>query len=423
VKIILVIINIFNNENHYQQGELRVKKSLLMFASITLAGTVLAACGNTEVAEKPKEEVAEETVAGENQEKETKSEEVVVEETETAKQVADYKAIMAELGKMKEEKEVDWNLVESTYGNTLKAVTGDLDVFITSGINAGKNGELDQNIARQLIDKGTQSYFYQKQKALHGDVATALEAGDQVKVETAFAELKHLINEVIIPTAEKRDGYYELAGEDSIVENIQNGLALQEEALASGNIDDFSVYKQITDKSVYRSYYLASNSYAKKIAQAVSEGKTDETELKIMQAEALGFYQAIKGSLSGGDEEAANKLQDLFDFSKTEAATLNPDEVSNLFTKAFIGKVTGYHEKVVKSLEAGEITTARVQSMEGNVFMKDIELVLNEKLGEEKTSELLDHAQKWFEAITSENAEEAAKHSEMIVPVLKGVVK
>jgi hypothetical protein len=399
-----------------------MKKSLLLFASITLAGTVLAACGNSEeVAQKPKEEVAEETTTG--QEKETKTEEVVIEETATAKEVADYKAMMDELNKMKEEKEVDWSLVESTYGSSLKAVTGDLDVFITSGLNAGKNGELDQNVARQLIDKGTQSYFYQKQKQLHKDVIVALEAGDQGKAETAFAELKHLMNEVIIPTAEKRDGYYELTGEDSMVENIQNGLALQEEALASGNKDDFSVYVQITDKSVYRSYYLASNSYAKKIAQAVSEGKKDELELKIMQTEALGFYQAISGSLSGGDEEAANKLQELFDFSKTDAATLNPDEVSGLFTKAFIGKITGYHGKVAESLKAGEITKARVQAMEGNVFLKDIELVLIEKLGEGKTSELLDAAQKWYEAISSENAEEAAKQSEIIVPVLNGVVK
>jgi hypothetical protein len=401
-----------------------MKKSLLLFASITLAGSVLAACGKTEVAEKPAEEVAaEESTTSQEQEKPEESKEVVLEETATAKQVADYKAMMDELNKMKDEKEVDWSLVESTYQKELKTAAGELDNFIASGINAGKNGELDQNVARQLIDKGTQSYFYQQQKQLHGDVATALEAGDQAKAEATFGELKHLINEVVIPTATKRDGYYELTGENSIVENIQNGLALQGEALASGNVDDFSVYKQITDKSVYRSYYLAANSYAKKVAEAVSEGKTDETELKIMQAEGLGFYQAIKGSLSGGDEEAANKLQDLFDFSKTDAASLNADEVSSLFTKAFIGKITGYHEKVVASLEEGDITKARIQAMEGNVFLKDIQLALNEKLGEEKTSELLVHAEKWYEAITAENKEEAATHSGEIVPVLKGVVQ
>lgn len=396
-------------------------KKLLLFASITLAGSILVACGSDEAASKPKKEepVTEET---KSQEK-AQSEAFVLEETAAAKQVADYKAMMDELNKMKENQEVDWNLVESTYQKELKAVTGDLDTFIASGINAGKSGELEQNVARQLIDKGTQSYFYAKQKELHGEAATALEAKDQAKAEGAFAELKHIINEVIIPTAEKRDGYYQLTGEDSLVENIQNGLALQEEALASGNTVDFSVYKQITDKSIYRSYYLASNSYAEKIAAAVAEGKTDETELMIMQTEALGFYQAIKGSLSGGNEEAANKLQVLFDFSQTKAATINPEEVSNLFAQAFIGKIAGYHEKAGKTLEAGDVTNARVQAMEGNVFMKDIELVLNKKLGEEKTAELLDHGQKWYEAITAKNAEEAATHSQAIVPVLSGVVK
>lgn len=399
-----------------------MKKSLLLFASITLAGSMLVACGSEESATEPKEEVKSET-SSQGQEEKTETVEFVLADTATAKEVADYKAMMDELNKMKEDKEVDWSLVETTYQNVLKAVAGDLDTFIASGINAGKNGELDQNVARQLIDKGTQSYFYSKQKALHGDVVTALEAGDQAAAEGAFEELKHVITEVILPTAEKRDGYYELTGEDSLVENIQNGLALQEEALASGNVDDFSVYKQITDKSIYRSYYLASNSYAEKIAAAVSEGKTDETELKIMQAEGLGFLQAIKGSLSGGNEEAANKLQELFDFSQTDAALINPEEVSNLFTQAFIGKITSYHEKAAVSLEEGKVTEARVQAMEGNVFLKDIELALNEKLGEEKTTELLDSAQKWYEAITAENAEEAAKHSEAVVPVLTSVVK
>ncbi|MFZ3579957.1 hypothetical protein [Virgibacillus sp. DJP39] len=403
-----------------------MKKTLLLLATITLAGSVLTACGEEDAnASKPKEEATEPAKEKNtsDQKEQLNSEEVVIEETATAKQVDDYKAIMVELGKMKEDQEVDWKLVEDTYQKELKVASGDLDNFITSGINAGKGEELDQNVARQLIDKGIQSYFYQKQKQLHSDIVAALEAGNQEKAEATYQELKLLIEEVIIPTATKRDGYYELTGENSIVENIQNGLSLQEEAIANGNVKDLSVYKQITDKSVYRSYYLAANSYAEKIAKSVSEGNTDETELKIMQAEALGFYQAIKGSLSGGDEVAANKLQELFDFSKTNAASLNPEEVAGLFTKAFIGKITGYHEKAAVALEEGNVTEARVEAMEANVFMKDIELALIEKLGGEKTSELLENGQKWYEAISSENAEEATKYSDAIVPVLTGVVQ
>ncbi|MEQ6391125.1 hypothetical protein RZN22_17710 [Bacillaceae bacterium S4-13-58] len=403
------------------------RKALSLFASVLVAGGILAGCGNEDSsADKPEENapVAEENTENTPVEEDhTQGEEFALEESATAVQVADYKAMMTELGKMKEDQEVDWSLVEETYQNELKAVTGDFDVFITSGINAGKNGELEQNVARQLIDKGTQSYFYSKQKSLQGDVVTALEAGDQAKAEATFEEFKHLLNEVIIPTAEKRDGYYELTGEDSMVESINTGLSLLEEALTNGNIDDFSVYKQITDKTIYRSYYLASNSYAEKIAKAVSEGNTDETELMIMKAEALGFYQAIKGSLSGGDEDAANQLQVIFDFSQTDATEVNPEEVSNLFVKAFIGKITGYHEKVATSLAEGDVTKARVQAMEGNIFLKDIELALNEKLGEEKTTELLDHAQKWYEAIANGNADEVAQYSDAIVPVLKGVVQ
>ncbi|MEQ6377637.1 hypothetical protein RZN25_12500 [Bacillaceae bacterium S4-13-56] len=403
------------------------RKALSLFASILVAGGVLAGCGNEDSsADKPEEnaQVAEENTENTPvEEDQTQGEEFPLEESATAVQVADYKAMMTELGKMKEDQEVDWSLVEETYQNELKAVTGDFDVFITSGINAGKNGELEQNVARQLIDKGTQSYFYSKQKSLQGDVGTALEAGEQAKAEAIFEEFKYLLNEVIIPTAEKRDGYYELTGEDSMVESINTGLSLLEEALTNGNIDDFSVYKQITDKTIYRSYYLASNSYAEKIAKAVSEGNTDETELMIMQAEALGFYQAIKGSLSGGDEDAANQLQVIFDFSQTDATEVNPEEVSNLFVKAFIGKIIGYHEKAATSLAEGDVTKARVQAMEGNIFLKDIELALNEKLGEEKTTELLDHAQKWYEAIANENVDEVAQHSDAIVPVLKGVVQ
>ncbi|MFP3489835.1 hypothetical protein R0K20_19755, partial [Staphylococcus sp. SIMBA_130] len=88
-------------------------------------------------------------------------------------------------------------------------------------------------------------------------------------------------------------------------------------------------------------YYLAANSYAEKIEEAVNSGETEE--LQIMQTEALGFYQAIKGSLSGGDEEAAQKLSELFDISNDPEA-IKADEVSNLFEKAFAGKIKGYHE-------------------------------------------------------------------------------
>ncbi|MDP4550519.1 hypothetical protein Q9251_06460 [Alkalihalobacillus macyae] len=403
-----------------------MKKSMMLFASITLAGTVLVACGNDS-------ENAANTANTENnsQEESTdsqssdQSKEMSVDESATAKQVDAYKAITDELNKMKEDQEVDWDLVESTYTSDLKSAVNEIDnefdQFITTGIQAGTSGELEENVARQMIDKGTQSYFYQKQKSLQQAVIDAKDADKSDEAMLHFDEIKLLVENVFVPTAEKRDSYYELEGESSIVENINSGLTAQEEALSSEEgMEDFAVAKQITDKSIYRSYYLASNSYAEKIEEAVKAG--DSEELQIMQTEALGFYQAIKGSLAGGDEEAAAKLSELFDISN-EPTSIKADEVSNLFVKAFAGKIKGYHEKVAEMAEEGKITDSKEAAMEANVFLKAIEMPVNDAIGQEKADALYADATSWYEAIVNDNAEEANKLSEQILSELQSVVE
>ncbi|WP_070121740.1 hypothetical protein [Bacillus marinisedimentorum] len=406
------------------------KQTITLIAGALLAGGVLAGCGNQE-AEEPKEEPKQEEQAAEENQAEQNSEgkendaEQNAADTNTEAEVNAYQAMMESLSAAKEGNEVEWDKVKSEYQNNLQeavtAVNGEFDQAIQAAISAGQSGELDANVARQIIDKTTQSYFYQKHKGLHSDTASAIEAGNTEAASKIFEDLNLLIDEVIIPTAEKRDSYYELSGEDSIVENINSGLKAQTEALDAGNADDFGVYKQITDKSIYRSYYLAAQSYAEKVEKAVQEGNADETELKIMQAEGWGFLQAIKGSLAGGDEEAANKLNDLFSLDKTEPSAIKSEEVSQLFTDAFAGKITSYHEKVPAALEEGEVAEARTEAMEANVFLKAIEMDLADKLGEEQAESLLDKAQKWYEAVAAENAEEASKLSEEITSSVKEV--
>lgn len=410
---------------------MKTKKKLTIFASLVVAGGLLAGCSSTEETDASKEETPSTEIANEETEapkaeNTTEQAEQSLEESVVAKQVTAYQNMMTELGKMKEDQPVDWELVQSEYKNNLQTaiteVSGEFDQAITAAIEAGKAEQLEPNVARQLIDKTTQSYFYQKQKSLHKDVAAALEAEKQAEAEFAFAQLKLLAEKILIPTAEKRDNYYELSGEASIVENINSGLAAQEAAVKEGNADDYSVYAQVTDKSTYRSYYLAAQSYGEKIEKAVADG-AELTELQIMQAEGWGFYQAIKGSLSGGDEEAATKLDEIFSIDQTEPANIKSDEVSSLFTKAFVGKIKGYHEKAPKAIEEGDLTKARTQALEGNVFLKDIEIELKKKLGDDKAKETLDHAQQWFDAISAENLEEAATHSEAVVAVLDELVK
>ncbi|WLR50152.1 hypothetical protein LC040_12790 [Bacillus tianshenii] len=391
------------------------KRAFKLFGTMLLAGGILAGCnsGGGEATEEPKQEEQ----PAENQEQESNEQ---AEQSAVTEQITTYQAMMDELGKAKEDQEVDWDKVLEEYKGGLQTavteVNGEFDQAITAALEGGKSGDLKPNIARQLVDKTTQSYFYQKQKGLHGQVAEAMEADKSDEAKALFADIKTLAEDVFIPTAVKRDSYYELSGENSMEESINAGLSAQEEALNSGNVDDYKVYKQITDKSIYRSYYLAAQSYAEKIEKAVAEG--NEEELQIMQAEGWGFYQAIKGSLSGGDEEAANKLNTLFSLNETEPASIKAAEVKDLFANAFVGKIKSYHEKVPTKLEAGEVTDARGAALEGNVFMKDIEMYLNEKLGEEKTKQAMENGEKWFEAVSNENTEEAAKYSEQIISTL-----
>ncbi|MDP5275346.1 hypothetical protein [Chengkuizengella axinellae] len=393
-------------------------------STVLIASVVLSACGTEKqeaVNEEPKEQV-EQTEGSQNtdtvENEEVEAEEVSIEDTITYSEVNTYKQIIDELSKEKEGEAADWNLASTLYADGLKeTIVGaddSLDVAISAALEAGANRQLDTVVALQVVDKTTQSYFYKKQKNLQSDVVAALEEGNQEVAELAFTELKYLAEEVLVPTAAKRDSYYSV---DMQIQ-IENGLSIQEAALIQGNVDDLKVYKQMTDKTVYRSYYLAANSYAEKIAAAVQEGGAEKVDLQIKQAEAWGFYQAIKGSLSGGDEEAAAALDTIFDLGQTDPETMNADEVADLFVKTFVGKIIGYHGKVPVAIEEGNITDARVEAMEANVFMKAIELETIERLGEEQAADLMEKGEAWFEAVSNENAEEASSISAEIVEAL-----
>lgn len=402
------------------------KKHLkVIFASFLMASTVLAACGGDETAEKPEENKQAETDKETEDTKTEEPKEVNVEDTDAAKQAGAYADMMSELVKAKENQEVNWGTVQETYEAGLQKdiaeLTPEFDQAIQAAISAGENGEMEPIIAVQLIDKTTQSYFYQNQKALQKEAATALSEDKKDEANLAFVQIKHLAEKVFIPTAEKRDNYYELSGDSSLVENINSGLSAQEEALNSGNAEDFQVYLQVTDKSIYRSYYLAAKSYAEKMEAGAKEGK-DSKELSIMQAEAWGFYQAIKGSLGGGDEAAAAQLDQLFTLNTTDPATVKAAETNALFAKAIAGKIKGYYEKAPTLAAEGNAVEAKVGAMEGNMFLKMLQGQMIEKLGEEKTQAVFADAEAWYSAIAENNPEDAKAKGEAVITAVDGLL-
>ncbi|WP_226677496.1 hypothetical protein [Mesobacillus jeotgali] len=398
-----------------------------IFASFLMASTVLAACGGDETTEKPEENKQAETEGKTEETKENNEEtkEVKVEDTDAAKQAAAYSDMMTELVKAKEGQEVNWDTVQQKYEAGLQKDIAELnpefDQAIQAALTAGKSGEMEPIIAVQLTDKTSQSYFYQNQKALQKEAVAALNEDKKEDANLAFAQIKHLAEKVFIPTAEKRDKYYELSGDASLVENINSGLSAQEEALNAGNAEDFQVYLQVTDKSIYRSYYLAAKSYAEKIEAGVKEGK-DSKELSIMQAEAWGFYQAIKGSLGGGDEAAAAQLDKLFTLNTTDPATIKAAETNALFAKAVAGKIKGYYEKAPKLLAEGNTVEAKVGAMEGNMFLKMLQGQMTEKSGEEKTQAVFADAEAWYNAIAENKPEDAKAKGEAVINAVNGLL-
>jgi hypothetical protein len=420
-----IIIN-YENQNILHRGISTMDKKHLkaIFASFLMASTVLAACGGDESAEKPEENKQAETEK-ETEKNTEESKEVKVEETDAGKQTTAYADMMAELSKAKEDQEVNWGTVKDNYESGLQKdiaeLTPEFDQAIQAALTAGENGEMEPIIAVQLIDKTTQSYFYQNQKALQKEAVAALTDDKKEDANIAFAQIKHLAEKVFIPTAEKRDNYYELSGDSSLVENINSGLSAQEEALAAGNAEDFQVYLQVTDKSIYRSYYLAAKSYAEKMEAGAKEGK-DSKELSIMQAEAWGFYQAIKGSLGGGDEAAAAQLDQLFTLNTTDPATVKAAETNALFAKAIAGKIKGYYEKAPTLAAEGNAVEAKVGAMEGNMFLKMLQGQMIEKLGEEKTQAVFADAEAWYSSIAENKPEDAKAKGEAVTTAVDGLL-
>lgn len=368
-----------------------MKKSLKV-ASLFMTAGLLAACGNSEeTTTAPKKEKTEQT-------SETKTNAGIA-ATTLKDELTIFSSIKAELDKAKEGQTIDWKMVTTSYESKLKGgvttAAPEIEEVISSALAGVESKDLDENVARQLVDKGIQSYFYKLQKSTQATAEEAVVAGKTDEATAALSDIKEMSKTVFIPTAEMRDASYGFKNEDSIAQAINSGLTAQEEAITAKKAADFNVAKQLTDKSIYRSFYLAALGYAQKIEDGAKAG-TDEKELQMEQAEGYGFLLAIEESLAGGDEAAVAKLKELYDFSKTKPADVQFKEVESLFAKALTEKIDGYHEEAQEALEKKEVDTARVEAMEANMFVIAMKPTLENRLGKEKAQAILTDANAWY---------------------------
>ena len=390
-------------------------KKRLKVASLFITAGLLAACGNSEeTTTAPKKEKTEQT-------SETNTNAGIA-ATTLKDELTIFSSIKAELDKAKEGQTIDWKMVTTSYESKLKGgvttAAPEIDEVISSALAGVESKDLDENVARQLVDKGIQSYFYKLQKSTQATAEEAVVAGKTDEATAALSDIKEMSKTVFIPTAEKRDASYGFKNEDSIAQAINSGLTAQEEAITAKKAADFNVAKQLTDKSIYRSFYLAALGYAQKIEDGAKAG-TDEKELQMEQAEGYGFLLAIEESLAGGDEAAVAKLKELYDFSKTKPADVQFKEVESLFAKALTEKIDGYHEEAQEALEKKEVDTARVEAMEANMFVIAMKPTLENRLGKEKAQTILTDANAWYTLVEKGDVKAAEQTGDRIVDALE----
>ncbi|MFE4240879.1 hypothetical protein [Peribacillus butanolivorans] len=355
-----------------------------------MAGTVLTACNTSEkqASEGAEEKKQEQTVDKEETKKESEINEVNYAQV--------FQEAITELEKAKAGKEVDFDKVTDLYKNNLQSLVQDrdaefedkLDQHITTALQAGKEGTMDKVVVKQIFDKLMQKVFYTTMK--HDFTEVDEKWGNKEDVTKEIEEAKGYYA-ILQSTVEKRDTAYGT----NMVDVIAGGFAEMEKAVEADDQVGFSLGKQVVDKTIMKTFYLATgavpNGYATKVADAA---KKDKEEAKVEQAEGWAFYQSLFGYLNGHAAEEAAFIQQQFDL-QTDSAKLDPAEVNKAFVRGF-SKIA--LDEYKESEEFWGEDKSPITALEGALFIDIIGEDIKGLIGEAEYSKLTDNAQQYLEA-------------------------
>ncbi|MBW3111792.1 MULTISPECIES: hypothetical protein [Bacillaceae] len=367
-----------------------------IFAAFLLTGSVLAGCGTDDKNSDEKTAASDES---KQVEKEDESEEANVDFS------ASFEEAKAELSKAKEDKEVDFDKVTSIYESDLQELVqkrdqefeDTVDEHISTALEAGKDGSLDQVVVAQLFDKLMQKVFYTTMK--HEFTEVAENWGNTEEVNEEIEEAKEFY-EILEPTVEKRDQAYGT----KMIDAINGGFSEMEKAVEEDDELGFQLGKQVVDKTLMKTFYLASgalpNGYAMK---ASMEAKEDAEAAKAEQAEGWAFYQSLASYLSGNAPEEAEMINNQFDL-QTDVTSIDPEAVNHAFVRGF-SKIA-LHEYEESEEYWGEDKSA-ITALEGALFIDLISSDIKSLMGEESYESLSTNAQSYLEAVKSQDKEKA----------------
>ncbi|HZG54888.1 copper amine oxidase N-terminal domain-containing protein [Paenibacillus sp.] len=310
---------------------------------------------------------------------------------------------------------------EADFQADVKLVNEEIDALISQSLELAIAGDLSAGQAKQAIDKGLQWYFYNKiTNHVRYEAIPLLEKGDKAGATAALEKGIELYASVLAPTAMKRDDYYKdtatpVMTEDTLATAVE-GLR---KAAADGDLLQYSIYRQMFDKTLIKVFHLATLKYAK-TAPAAAEAKA-----KVEMTEGFFFFKPIYGSLSGGSKADADAVLEAF--GSGDKTKLNEAAVKQHYAAMFNGKIGGYATRVLKDelpVEA-KYAAAVEHAMEGNMFLAAMEVLIKEKLGEKVYATAVSHAEQYLQAVLKKDLAAANEHVVAylkIVAQLDGVV-
>ncbi|KDE47317.1 hypothetical protein [Geobacillus sp. CAMR5420] len=393
-------------------------KWLAVFAAAALA---LGACGQSKQTAGTEKESSNQT-AVEKQEKPKEEEKTENEKEEAEVDYAGaFSEALAELEKAKQGGTVDFGKVESIYKEKLQPLVqkrdaefeDTLDQHITNALAAGKDGLLEPLVVKQIFDKLMQKVFYTTIKHEFTEAEEHWANKEEVKEELEEAKAFYAI---LQSTVEKRDVAYGT----KLVDAINGAFAQMEQAVQNDDALSFALGKQVVDKTLMKTFYLASGAlphgYAAKAAAAAKE---NAEEAKVEQAEGWAFYQSVYPYMKRHAAEEADYILKQFDL-QTDVKTLDPKAVNHAFVRGW-AKVA-LHEYEESKENWGQDKSV-ITALEGALFINMIENDIKTLLGDKAYSTLNDQAARYLEAAKAKNKAEADKWLPQIEAALQQVVE
>lgn len=352
-------------------------------ALVVASSLVLSACGAKQEGGQPAKSPAAATAA---------ATEAPKAQSNAAAEVKGFKDLLDELAKgTVEGGKTDYAQVEKLYGDSFKKLAQARDLEgaatqIEGAIQAGKEGSLKADVVKQLVDKLGQKVLFLSVRNEFKELDANFD--DKAKAKADLEDAKTYYS-VLKTTVEKRDTAYQTQMV-SINDGAFNDIG---KSIDSGKKLDFLLAKQVIDKTLMKTFYLAaggSKGYGYKIEKAVQEGK----DPKVEQAEGWAFYQSLYSYIVKSSKEDAEWLQSTFDL-KTSTKDIKGDAVKQAFVRGFAAVAKGEYAESVENFgkDKGIVT-----ALEGALFIQVIEEDVKQLLGEADAKTLQEKAGQLVEA-------------------------